>query len=62
MRYIVAFLRLPSILTLAISQRLSAKTNLKLAKLWLDRREFTRLQRVWSPQFEQFDRRSWIFS
>ncbi len=27
-------------------KRLSAKTNLKLAKLWLDRREYTRLYRV----------------
>lgn len=27
-------------------KRLSAKTNLKLAKLWLDRREYTRLTRV----------------
>ncbi len=27
-------------------QRLSAKTNLKLAKLWLDRKEYNRLSRV----------------
>jgi COP9 signalosome complex subunit 2 len=27
-------------------KRLSAKTNLKLAKLWLDRREYSRLTRV----------------
>lgn len=27
-------------------QRLSAKTNLKLAKLWLDRKEYTRLSKV----------------
>ncbi|KAH9178848.1 PCI domain-containing protein [Lactarius sanguifluus] len=30
----------------ARNERLSAKTNLKLAKLWLDRREYTRLTRV----------------
>lgn len=28
------------------SQRLSVKTNLKLAKLWLDRKEYTRLAKV----------------
>lgn len=28
------------------TQRLSAKTNLKLAKLWLDRKEYGRLSRV----------------
>ena len=28
------------------TQRLSAKTNLKLAKLWLDRKEYSRLQKV----------------
>ena len=28
------------------NKRLSAKTNLKLAKLWLDRGEYTRLSRV----------------
>jgi hypothetical protein len=32
-------------------KRLSAKTNLKLAKLWLDRGEFTRLNRVGSYVF-----------
>ena len=31
------------------NKRLSAKTNLKLAKLWLDRGEYTRLSRVGSP-------------
>jgi COP9 signalosome complex subunit 2 len=31
------------------SQRLSAKTNLKLAKLWLDRKEYSRLSKVCSP-------------
>ncbi|KAH9050524.1 PCI domain-containing protein [Lactarius hengduanensis] len=30
----------------ARNERLSAKTNLKLAKLWLDRREYTRLTRL----------------
>jgi hypothetical protein len=30
------------------AKRLSAKTNLKLAKLWLDRGEFARLNRVGS--------------
>ncbi|KAI5124134.1 hypothetical protein M0805_000945 [Coniferiporia weirii] len=30
----------------AKNERLSAKTNLKLAKLWLDRREFSRLERL----------------
>ena len=28
------------------NERLSVKTNLKLAKLWLDRREYTRLDAV----------------
>lgn len=28
------------------NQRLSTKTNLKLAKLWLDRKEFTRLSKI----------------
>ena len=27
---------------------MSAKTNLKLAKLWLDRKEYGRLQKVWT--------------
>lgn len=30
----------------AIGQRLSTKTNLKLAKLWLDRHEYNRLNKV----------------
>jgi COP9 signalosome complex subunit 2 len=30
----------------SFSKRLSLKTNLKLAKLWLDRKEFTRLSKV----------------
>lgn len=36
------------------SQRLSAKTNLKLAKLWLDRKEYGRLARVCSIHFPTF--------
>lgn len=31
-------------------QRLSVKTNLKLAKLWLDRGEYDRLKRVCKPK------------
>jgi COP9 signalosome complex subunit 2 len=35
-----------SALTECSDKRLSAKTNLKLAKLWLDRQEYTRLSKV----------------
>ena len=31
------------------AQRLSVKTNLKLAKLWLDRKEYDRLSKVEFP-------------
>lgn len=39
-------LRGVSAYTECYNKRLSAKTNLKLAKLWLDRGEYTRLSRV----------------
>jgi COP9 signalosome complex subunit 2 len=42
---LIGFTCLNALLTCSI-QRLSAKTNLKLAKLWLDRKEYTRLSRV----------------
>jgi COP9 signalosome complex subunit 2 len=41
----------PSYLLKHSDKRLSAKTNLKLAKLWLDRGEFARLNRVGSYVF-----------
>ena len=45
MRYCVQPASVPA-LTECHDKRLSAKTNLKLAKLWLDRREYKRLSRV----------------
>jgi hypothetical protein len=42
---------------LMVFKRLSVKTNLKLAKLWLDRKEYARLSKAsckWLPPFLLF--------